>query len=167
MASSPLRSVIGLAMVATTSALAADAADDALVFRAVTRRAADVAFHHPAVHAALGGPPLARGSLWATTLSAPYRSDLARATFDVAGPSGVRTEVSVLAARAGAGQRGGRMRAPSLWGRWSADGWTVLHVRAALPGPVAGPVRGVSLLAPPPDMMEREAGEGGSVDKVL
>jgi hypothetical protein len=159
--STRLRSAVGLAMVAGTTALAADAVDDALVFRAVTRGPAALAAAHPAVLAALGGPPLQRGSLWATTLSAPYRSGLARATFDVAGPAGVRSEVSVLAARVGAGEgKGGGRRPP--WRRWSAAGWATLDVRAALPGPAAGPVRGVSLLPPrPPTPSPPPQKEGG------
>ena len=138
--SSYLRPAFGLVLVTTTAALTADAADDALVFRAVTRDAAALATADPAVLAALGGPPLATGSLWATTLAAPYRSSLARATFDVGGPAGVRTEVSVLAARTGTG---------GPLGRWRAGGWAVMDVRAALPGPAAGPVRGVSLMPTP------------------
>lgn len=129
-------------MIAGTSVLAADAADDALVFRAVTRDAVALALAHPAAQAALGGPPLARGSLWATTLAAPHKSGMARATFDVAGPTGTRSEVSVLAARRPGG--GGAL------GRWTRAGWAVLDVRAALPGAAAGPVRGISLMPPPP-----------------
>ena len=153
--SSFLRPAIGLALIATTSALTADAVDDALVFRAMTRDASLLATSHPAVCAALGpGPPLVVGSLWATTLAAPYRSSLARATFDVGGPGGARTEVSVLAARNGAG---------GPLGRWSPSGWSVLDVRAALPGPAAGPVRGLSLMPPPlpaPAAKEAAAAKG-------
>ena len=141
MASSFLRPAGGILLLAGTSALAADAADDVLVFRAITHQATPLATSHPAVNAALAGPPCTRGSLWATTLAAPYRSSLARATFDVAGPTGVRTELSVLAARNG---RGG-----ALLGRWSPEGWSLMDVRAALPGVDAGPVRGVSLMPTP------------------
>ena len=149
------RPVVGAALLATTTALAVDALDDALVHRAVTRDAARLATSHPAVAAALAGPPVTVGSLWATTVAAPYKSPLARATFDVGGPGGVRSEVSVLASRNG---RGG----PPLVGRWSAAGWTVVDVRAALPGAVAGPVRGVSLMPPPPPAAAVKKGDAAA-----
>jgi len=142
-----LRPAVGLALIATTSCLAADAIDDALVFRAITADAVALATAHPAVNTALAGPPCAVGSLWATTLAAPYRSSLARATFDMAGPGGVRTEVSVLAARNG---RGGPL------GRWSRAGWSAMDVRAALPGVAAGPVRGFSLMPTPTPRGQKE-----------
>jgi hypothetical protein len=145
-------STVGLASLASlTTAAALDAADDTLVYLAVTARPAALALASPAVAAALG-PPVAVGPWWRSALAAPLRTRTARATFEVVGGRG-GADVTVVAVPA---RRVGGLAA--FADRWREAGWTLVSADVTLPTGVPGPARGWSLL-------EEETGGGGEVTK--
>ena len=121
MAPQLLRPLFGGLLAAACGAALADAADDALVFRAITGRAAEAATRSERARDALGGEPLEVSPWWRGAVSAPLRGgrggrrgagggfgSVASASFTVTGPaeSGSRAaDVVVLAVAAGEEER--------------------------------------------------------------
>lgn len=126
-----MRRFVGLGLAAACGAALADALDDALVYRAITSRAAEAAVASPRAAEALGGAPIRVAPWWrSSSVSAPLSSSsaasssargsrgtagsVASASFTVTGPaeSGSRSaDVVVLAVaareRRPKGRRGG------------------------------------------------------------
>lgn len=105
--------IVGAALAAACGAALADALDDALVYHAITARAAEAAVASPRAIEALGGEPIRVGPWWrSSSVSAPLsssglrgggRGNVASASFAVTGPaeSGSRSaDVVVLAVAA-------------------------------------------------------------------
>jgi len=105
-----LRRFVGFSLAAACGAALADALDDALVYRAITARAADAAVSSKRALEALGGSPIHVAPWWrSSSVSAPLRGgrgaagSVASASFAVTGPeeSGSRSaDVVVLAVAA-------------------------------------------------------------------
>ena len=117
-----VRPLFGGLLAAACGAALADAADDALVFRAITLRAREAARGSERARTALGGEPLEVSPWWRGAVSAPLRGgrgrsvggglgSVASASFTVTGPpeSGSRAaDVVVMAVAAREEKRKGK-----------------------------------------------------------